>query len=452
MRVGCLPVLEKELYMQTLSSGNRRNLGLEDRSFIESSLSDELRFNEIAALLKRNPKTISTEIKSRRFAQTKDPALRKIKCAHLANCSLMNLCSNKYCRKGVSCSKCKLRTCSQYCNRYVPGTCPKLLKPPYVCNGCIKPRTCGYDKMYYRAKYADDCYHEAMVITRLGINMTPEELHELDNLVSPLLLKGQSIAHIFATHHNEIRCSKRTLYNYINSGALTARNIDLPRKVRYKPRKVHRKPTKASYAYRLGRTYNEFLSFSEMNSDQHIVEMDTVIGARGGKSLLTLLFRHSNLMLIALLDSNTQECVINVFDKLEKALGFERFKRLFPVVLTDNGSEFKDPDSLEANQYGDRRTRIYYCDPHKSWQKARIEKNHEFIRYILPKGKSFDRLTQEDVTLMTNHINSIARASLNDRTPFELANLLIDKDVFKALELRPIQHDEVHLKPDLFKK
>lgn len=438
--------------MQNSTSGNQRNLSLEERHMIEDYLKEELRFNEIAKLLGRNPKTISTEIKSRRIPRTKDPKLRKTKCAHLLSCTITNLCNNKYCSKDVPCSKCKLRTCAQYCDRYVPGTCPKLLKPPYVCNGCNKPRTCGYDKMYYRAKHADDLYHQAMVESRLGINLTPEELYELDNLVSPLLLKGQSIAHIFATHSHEIKCSKRTLYNYISSGALTAKNMDLPRKVRYKPRKKHRQPIKNNQTYRIGRTYNDFLAFSEEHSELQVVEMDTVIGTKGGKTLLTLLFRKSNFMMIYLLESNTQQCVIRVFDELEERLGHESFKKIFPVILTDNGSEFKAPESFEKNKYNDSRTKVFYCDPHKSWQKARIEKNHEFIRYILPKGKSFDKLNQKNVTLMANHINSIARASMNDKSSFQLASLLLDKDFFKALELQKVSPDEVHLKPDLFKQ
>jgi IS30 family transposase len=306
--------------------------------------------------------------------------------------------------------------------------------------------------MYYRARFADDAYHDAMSSPRKGINLTPEELYELDSLVSPLLLKGQSIAHIYATHAREIKCSKRTLYNYVDSGALTARNIDLPRKVKYKPRKKHQKTIRNNQAYHIGRTYEEFLAYSEQHPDLHIVEMDTVEGSRSGKVILTLLFRHCNLMAMFLLDANTQECVIEVFNTLEAALGTECFKRLFPIILTDNGSEFKDPISIECNDYGEIRTRLFYCDPHKSWQKARIEKNHEFIRYILPKGKSFEGLNQEDVTLMANHINSIARASLNERTPFELAAMLIDSEFLKAIGLHNIPHDEVLLKPELLKK
>jgi len=52
---------------------------------------------------------------------------------------------------------------------------------------------------------------------------------------------------------------------------------------------------------------------------------------------------------------------------------------------------------------------------------------------------------------MANHINSTARASLNGRNPFELAQLLIDKELFGALLLKPIEADKITLKPSLLK-
>jgi IS30 family transposase len=151
------------------------------------------------------------------------------------------------------------------------------------------------------------------------------------------------------------------------------------------------------------------------------------------------------------MESASQACVLEVFNQLTDIFGNDGMKKLFPVVLTDNGSEFKDPWSLEKDEYGDDRTRVFYCDPHKSYQKGKLEKNHEFIRYILPKGKSFDELTQEKVILMTNHINSIARASLNDRTPFELASILIGSETLSKMDLLHVPHDDVHLKPNLLK-
>lgn len=86
-----------------------------------------------------------------------------------------------------------------------------------------------------------------------------------------------------------------------------------------------------------------------------------------------------------------------------------------------------------------------------SHQKGCIEKNHGFIRYYLPKGKSFDELTQEKVTLMANHINSTARARLNYHTPFNLAQMLLDKISLDVCHLQSILAGDVHPKPALLK-
>ena len=88
-----------------------------------------------------------------------------------------------------------------------------------------------------------------------------------------------------------------------------------------------------------------------------------------------------------------------------------------------------------------------------SWQKPHIEKAHEFVRYVLPKGTSFKELTQDDLTLLANHINSVKRHSLGDRSPYDtLAEN--DKDIkllLEKLKMHPIPADEVHLTKDLLK-
>jgi IS30 family transposase len=289
-----------------------------------------------------------------------------------------------------------------------------------------------------------------MIESRLGVDLSIEEICELNELITPLILKGQSIAHIYATHGDRIICSKRSLYNYIDLGLFQVRNIDLPRKVRYKPRKKQQ-VLQFDQTYREGRTYKDFELYMSMHPSTNVIEMDVVEGKKGGKVLLTFLFRNCNLMLIFLMDAATQECVLKVMNELTDALGSEGMKKLFPVIITDNGSEFKAPDSLESDDFGDQRTRIFYCDPHKSYQKGKLEKNHEFIRYILPKGKSFDELTEDKVNLMTNHINSIKRASLNEKTSFELAEILLGHEFLTKLKLRQIHPDEVTLKPTLLK-
>lgn len=431
--------------MAKAPKGNHQHLTLSDRIYIEQGLERQLSLKDIATFITKDPTTVSKEIRRHRMEKTqkRHTAL----CIHREQCTKTNMCGYSYCGK-KPCGKCTQRHCHTHCDEYRAAACRRLERAPYVCNGC-GVRGCRQDtKYYYRAQYADECYRETLSSSRSGLNKTPLELDDIDRIVSPLLRQGQSLGHIYATHSGELGCSRRTLYHYIDQGAFSARNLDLPRKVRYKPRKA-RKPESKLPLYRTNRTYKDFKRYMESNPDTNVAEMDTVEGTRGGPVILTLLFRGSNFMVMFLLERNTQEQVCQIFNTLEKRLGAEGMLEQFPVILTDNGSEFKNPALIERNLAGKQRTRLFYCDPMASWQKGRLEKNHEFIRTILPKGTSFEHLTRKDVTLAMNHINSVARASLNGHTPFELASLLMPRTLLQAIGAKRIPHDDVLLKTRL---
>ena len=281
--------------------------------------------------------------------------------------------------------------------------------------------------------------------------MTKEELAELDAIVSPLVQKGQPIAHIFRNHSDEILISERALYNYIENGYLSVKKMDLRRAVRYKPRKWNSKGAKVSPRKKLGRHYRDFLEMLELNPDQRVVEMDTVEGAKGGKVFQTLLWRENGFMLIFLQENKEMQGMVNSLDYMERLLGLEKFRELFPVILTDNGSEFADPELFERSlTEGELRTSMYYCDPRQSQQKGRLEKNHEYIRYIVPKGRSFDGFTQETALLIANHINSTVRPRFT-LTPYEKAAEEFGEVTLKKLGLEKIEPDEVNLTPNLIK-
>lgn len=321
-----------------------------------------------------------------------------------------------------------------------------------MCNGCEKRAGCLLDRRVYSSKYADDCYRTQLCACREGINQTPESIQKMNDLLTPLIRgKKQSIAHIYATHAEELGCSRRTLYNYIDKGVFDIRNIDLRRAVRYKKRKG---PTQCGFkdrSYRQGHNYQDFLERLKAAPHTAVVEMGCVEGSRPGKILLTFFFRSCGLMLLFLLDSQTQDEVIRVFGHLEKLLGTEIFQKTFPLILTDGGSEFAAREQMEASFLGCKRTEVFYCDPYASWQKGSIEKNHEYIRLVLPKGSSFDRFSQTDMLLLMNHINSKRRDSLNGHSPFELSRLLLDTSLHDCLGLLPIPPDEVKLSPCLLK-
>ncbi len=337
------------------------------------------------------------------------------------------------------------------CGNFKHKACNRLSKFPHVCNGCEDKYSCKLDKYFYCSKHAKSIYREKLQTSRQGINMTPSELNALDKLVSPLVLMGQPIYHIYANHKHEINCSERTLYHYIENGLLRARNIDLRRKVKYKPRKK-KTDYKPKINHRIGKSYDDFCTYITENPETEVVEMDTVIGRKGGKTLMTLFFRRSSLMVALLLDQCTQACVISAFNSIYDDVGKDIFESNIPILLTDNGSEFLDTKSIEYDADGKKRTHMFFCDPMASHQKGQLEKNHEYIRYVLPKGRSFDNLTQEKVTLLTNHINSISRKRLNNKTPFELAELLVNKRLLDAFSLKKIDADDIHMKEELIDK
>lgn len=428
--------------------GNQKHLTLSDRIYIEQGLCMGKNFKEIAAFLNKDPSTISKEIK--KYRRSNKPC-RTNDCMHIKTCRKRYVCNTKSCAN--RCSTCKDADCRVVCKEYVSFTCERLRKPPYVCNFCENKVGCHKVHYYYKAQHAYSEYKNTLTKARQGINRYPEELKRLDELISPLLKKGQSLSHIYATHANEIGCSRKTLYNYVDAKLFKATNMDLPRKVRYKPRKKKRPVSTRNYEYRNNRTYRDFERYMEEHPETPVVEMDTVKGTNEhGKTLLTMLFRNCSLMLMFLLPSCTQKSVENVFNSLTEQLGVDIFQSIFPVILTDNGSEFKDATSLEITSDGEIRTKVFFCDPNAAWQKARIEKNHEFIRYIIPKGQTMASLDNDGIILMANHINSVARDSLNGKTPIELAEMLINKKLLYYLKLEQIPHDAVTLKPSLLNR
>lgn len=429
--------------------GNQRHMSLEDRVYIEKCLDKGMTFKDIAKFLCKDPTTISKEVKKNRIYQQRScHAVEPNNCQFKRTCQLQNIC-----QRPIPCSrKCAIcPSCNQRCKSYIMESCISLKKAPFVCNYCNRKSACRMAKYYYRSVAAQNRYEDILSSSREGIHLTEMELSDLDELISPLIRKGQSIAHIYARHADEMPFTSRTLYNYVEQNVLSVKNIDLPRKVKYKPRKEPRQPPK-DHTWLQGRRYSDFMDLLQDYPETPVVEMDTVEGSIGGKALLTMLFRSSRCMLAFLLPGRRQEYVLEVFNRLEKTLGTILFLKTFPVILTDNGSEFLNPDLLETGLDSFVRTSVYYCDPNASYQKGSLEKNHEYIRYIIPKGNSLDGYVQEDITLMINHINSTARNSLNGRNPFELASLLLDHSVVKTLGLKKIEHDDVLLKPSLLRK
>lgn len=428
-------------------SKKNKHLTEDDRYEIFHGLKEGLSFKAIARIIGKDPSTVSKEVRSRIVYEKRTVYGRNFNdCANRKGCEITALCAECTSNK-KNCSFCGL--CTNVCEHYEKQVCLKLERPPYVCNGCPEDRKCTLERHYYKAKVAHNEYKAILSEARSGFCITEDELKTLNNILSPLIKNGQSIHHVSLNHADEIHYSEKTLYNFMDAGLLDAKNLDLPRKVRFGVRKKKSTEFKVDKKCRIGRTYEDFEKYCEEHPDLPVVEIDSVEGVKGSAVLLTIYFRQQNLQLAYYREANDSKSVTQIFRKLRDELGTEMYKKLFPIVLGDNGSEFSDPKAIEYDEKGNRLCRVFYCDPQASFQKGGCENNHEMIRRIIPKGVDIAKYDQEKISLMMSHINSYGRAILGDKSPYDLFEFTYGRIVLEVFELRRIDPDDIILKPTL---
>ena len=400
----------------------RRRFTYGDRKIIEDRLESGWRLVEIADELNCDPTAVSREIKRNRMAlgEVAKSRFRIVRCRKFEACEVRGAC-NPRCKK--RCRSCDVRRCEEVCLGYVEFECRRTARFPHVCNACRLVNRCPKERFAYRARSANKKAARRASEPRRGLDLNPQELADMAQTVVPLLAKGHS-PKVIAENHPELKVSASTLYRYIDKGVIEgASNMKLPRKVRFKKRKRKRE-VRTPRRDLAGRDYEAFLALPK-EIQERCKEMDTVIGRPGGKCLLTFCMRDGELFYALLLDSKKAEEVVDKLDDLEMDIadGMMAGELGVMVVLTDNGGEFDRFEDMERSCFmpggGEKRIEVYYCKPYSSWQKPHIENAHTLLRRILPKGSSFDDLTQKDINLICSHINSYPREELGWQTPFE---------------------------------
>lgn len=329
--------------------------------------------------------------------------------------------------------------------------CPKLLQVPFVCNACGKKSVrCAFDKHFYNAKNAQKEYEALLSESREGIPLNREQFYAMNQIVSNGIKNGQHLYHIMQTH--DLGVSKSTVYRHLKRGYLSVSPMDFPRVVKFRPRLQRREPY-VPKAVKMGRTYADFLHFTEQEEISAWVEMDTVIGRIGGKVILTLHFTFCNFMAGFLLPDKTALSVREQFLLLKRRFpdNGPTFGDIIPLILTDNGGEFSDVFAIENDSFGCRETSLFFCDPMQSCQKPHVEKNHTLFRDIVPKGSSFDHFSQDTVDLIFSHVNSVKRKILNGKTPYELFSFTFGNQVANIFGITPIDACKVIQSPILLK-
>lgn len=342
-----------------------------------------------------------------------------------------------------------------YTNSFVrtEEVCPKLLKAPFVCNGCEKKSrsNCPYKRQLYVAKKAQAEYDTVLVESRTGIPLNKESFYETERIISEAVQNGQHIYHIIQS--NNLPISTATVYRHIQKRYYSITPMDLPRAVKFKPRNSKESDYVPKWA-REGRTFDDFLAFVEDNSDIPLVQLDTVIGRIGGKVIMTIHFVNSDFMIGILLENKTAAEAANKIQDLKaelKALGFT-FGDIAPLLLTDNGGEFSMVSAFENDADGNAESHMFFCEPCSPHEKAEIEKNHTLFRDIVNTGTSFDNFTQETVNLIFSHVNAVKRKQFNGKSAYDMFSFFYSKILASALGISFVPANEVVQSPKLLAK
>ena len=395
--------------------------------------------------------TVTREIGKHTYESFKGCYGRANQCVHRQDCRLTLVCGDCT-AKGARCAVCSYRNCNKFCSKVQYIDCSKrLLRTAQVCNGCPEMKGCHRRKLVYDAVRAYGDYRRGLSEHRQGAALEEWERKYIDGLVSPKIMDGQSVHHICVTNAAKLTRNERTIQRYINYGVLSAKRGDLKRACTVRARKSLAKEYqhKVETGCYVNRTYGDYQKFLAEHPGVSPVYMDLVIGRPGGVCLLTLHWLNAGFMVGILIPNKCAENVTEVFNRLYSELGPELFAKLFPVILTDRGTEFSNPSRIESTEDEIRRTWVFFCDPMNSNQKSQLERNHELVREILPKGVSFDALTQKQAYLALSHVNAYVRYAQGNRTPFEVFEFLYGEGTAAKLHIDRIDPKEVVLKPRL---
>lgn len=437
-------------------AGKRRQMGIDQRDVIAHGLREGWSARRIAASIGVSPSTVTREVRANRTVRERPrraSASLAVRCARYRGCERAGTACPGCRSSATRCKHCRTRSCTDSCPDYERKMCPETERWPYVCRpGCLRRRSCSYPKCSYDAPSAQAAHRERLSSSRAGIAITPEELRRLNEVVVPLVRRGQSFEAIWAEHGDELPVGVRTAYSYQARGALEVASIELPRKVRMRPRKKREGPGR-DRVDRSGRTHADFLALP-LAEQARAVQCDSVCGLeRNRRDLLSLHLVATGLHIYALKEHASARATVAALDALERASGSRgAFESAFGVVLADRGVEFDDWEGMERSclEPGARRCRVFYCDPMASNQRARCERDHSELRRILPKGRTdVDALTPWDVAVASSHVNSYPRPGRGGRCPLELASGTVPPGLLGALGIERVPPDEVTLRPTL---
>ena len=350
---------------------------IDERMLIQACLCKGMNFSEIAKRLGRNKSTISREI-----------------AAHTTI------------REGYFERECSHR------------------KEFILCNACPYRTGCPYEKRYYNFEEAEKNAKELRSSSRRFTRLNTVEIKIINSvLIEQIRRLKQSLHHAYISNPNlSTICCEKTIRRLIYNGFCEVKAHELRKYATYK--RSYEKPKEfqlRDISVLIGRQYSDYLKFCSNHKRFNIVQYDSVIGKKSDEfAILTITFAKYEFQFGLLIKKSNPNDVVTKIKKLFRSLGSQLVKEIFQINLADNGVEFSYFNNIEIDDNNEFVCRTFFTNPYKATDKPHCERYHELIRYILPKGKSLDFLTQDKINWIFSQINSYVRKELNDQTPYDL--------------------------------
>ncbi|MCR5309591.1 MAG: helix-turn-helix domain-containing protein [Bacilli bacterium] len=378
-------------------------LTIEERMLIQACISKNMNYTEIANRLGRNKSTISREISTHMVI--KEGYFEK-DCIH---------------RK-----------------KYI------------LCNSCPYRTGCHHQKYYYNFQEADKISKGLRSSSRKFTRLSAKEIEIINNvLLEQIRRLKQSLHHAYVSNPNLAKiCCEKTIRRLIYNGFSEIKAHELRKFVVYKH--CYEKPKEfqlRDISVLIGRQFSDYLKFCSNHKRYNVVQYDSVIGKTIDEfAILTITFIKYEFQFGLLIKKSNPKDVVVKIKKLFRLLGSHLVKEIFQINLADNGVEFSYFNDIEIDDNDEFICRTFFTNPYKATDKPHCERYHEFIRYILPKGKSLDFLTQEKVNWIFSQINSYVRKELNDQTPYDLMRRKFGQNFLDQIGIFRVEKKKVDLR------
>lgn len=257
----------------------------------------------------------------------------------------------------------------------------------------------------------------------LAIGNNQELADRLEGLIRNQKYSPYSALEICKQENLNVNICEKTLYSYIHNQIFVKLS---DKDLRYKVSKKKKEDKKKSVALHNQKgTSIEQRPVDVLKRDSFgNWELDTVCGKQGTKHCLFVFTeRMSRLELVFKKPSKSIVSCVEVLNQLEYQFK-ERFPHIFKTITCDNGVEFLSQDLMEQSFLNplNKRTSVYYCHPYRSTERASNENANKLIRRFIPKGTDIADITDDFISYIQDHINTMPRKLFKGKSSANIVN------------------------------